>query len=180
MYTFLKNFLTPFIKFFFNIKITGLENIPESGGVILAANHASNWDALILAVSMKRDVVFMGKAELFSGKILNVFFTALNVIPVNRGENDIKALKSSLRALKNENVLGIFPEGTRCSPDKRHEVKSGVSLIASKSSKPLIPVSIKSTYKIFKPTEVIFHKPVYVTNTDYESESMRIMDIIYS
>ena len=169
--------------FSIDLTVNGRENLPEKGPVVYVSNHQGYGDIPVCCAALdKIQFGFIAKDNLFKIPVFGKWMLRIRSLSMDREDirAAMRAIEEGVSYIKQGFSLLIFPEGTRCSPDKRHEVKSGVSLIASKSSKPLIPVSIKSTYKIFKPTEVIFHKPVYVTNTDYESESMRIMDIIYS
>ena len=98
------------------VKFSGRENLLDNGAVVVIGNHTHWSDPVYVAVAYKkRQISFMGKVELFKNKIVALLLKKLTVISVDRNANDIKALKSSLAVLKNQQVLGIFPEGTRAS-----------------------------------------------------------------
>lgn len=133
-----------FIFFFLGLKSEGLHNLPPSGPVIIAANHVSNWDPVVVALALNRPVHFMGKSELFKYKILNKLFTKLNAFPVKTKTSDRKAIQKALQVLEEGNVLGIFPEGAR---NKTGNIKAlpGVAMIALKSGAPIIPAACLGT-----------------------------------
>lgn len=144
----------------FRIKIEGRENIPKKGRLIIAANHISFLDPVILSFCTKRPINFMGKQELFESKLANWFFRKLNAFPVNREGTDLTAVKHSLKLLENEKVLGIFPEGTRVKEFNIENAKSGVGLLALKTKTPIIPVYIDGNYKLFGKIKVNIGKPI--------------------
>ena len=135
-----------FLRCIFRIDVQGLENIPQTDGAILAVNHLSNWDALIVGVFTPRVVIFMAKAELFKNKLFGGILKKLGAFPVKRGKGDIGAIKASLRILADNGLMIIFPEGTRNNETVSH-AKQGVSLISSMSKKPVIPVYISGEYR---------------------------------
>ncbi len=169
----------------FKIKTYGLENIPTDGA-ILAANHYSNWDPLVLAVSCPYKISFMAKAELFSSKIGKWFFSGAGMIPVKRGQADINAIKESIKILKNEKLLGIFIEGTRVKEGEDSSAKSGVAMLATKAKKPVVPVYIEGSYKNFSTINVIYGKPIdllqykqgKLSGDDYKELSNMVLDKI--
>ncbi len=179
MYHFLKILLSPFIYFFYNLKVEGKENIPCTGAAILAPNHRSNLDPLMVAVAVRRDIIFLAKEQLFQNKILKKFFESLELIPVKRDNNDIAALRAALRVLKKNKILGIFPEGTRVEEGQEQVAKEGIALLSSKSKSPIIPITIRANYKIFGKNKVIIHAPyILKEGMSYEEISREIMNII--
>lgn len=146
-YKILRSIAGFFIKIFFKFDISGLENIPKEGSVILCPNHLSLWDPIVLSVVVPRQIFWMGKSELFESKILAFFLDKLGVFPVKRGEVSLQAIKTSLKILKNDEILGIFPEGTRVEGYDVENAKPGVSLISLKTKTPIIPIYIYSDYK---------------------------------
>lgn len=146
-YKILRSIAGFFIKIFFKFDISGLENIPKEGSVILCPNHLSLWDPIVLSVVVPRQIFWMGKSELFESKILAFFLDKLGVFPVKRGEVSLQAVKTSLKILKNDEILGIFPEGTRVEGYDVENAKPGVSLISLKTKTPIIPIYIYSDYK---------------------------------
>src|SRR2546421_3390343 len=106
--------LGPVLRLVYRPKARGLENIPGQGPVILASNHVSFVDSLFIPLMVKRRVVFLGKADYFASARTRWFFKSANVIPVKRegGTAGEAAIRAGVRALKQGNVVGIYPEGT--------------------------------------------------------------------
>lgn len=153
-YSFFKYALIrPLVKLYFRGRIEGAENIPATGGVILASNHLSAGDTLITPALIKRRVTFPAKAELFKGdrglgsKIVAWFLKAIGQVPLDRsgGRASISGLGPILEVLKEGGVVGIYPEGTR-SPDGRlYKGKTGVARLALASGAPVVPVGVSGT-----------------------------------
>ena len=148
------------------MKSEGLDNIPNEGAVIIAANHVSIWDPIVIGAALERPINFMAKAELFRNSLFSFIFRNLNAFPVKRGSADRTALRNSLELLQNGQVLGIFPEGTR-NTDGMAKVQNGVAMIALKSGAPIVPVAcIGTQYNIpfgwFRPFIVRIGRPIYM------------------
>jgi len=145
VYTLLVLIMKPLYRF----KIIGKHNIPKTGPVIIAPNHMSYLDPIMVAfVARPRPVNFMGKASLLKipgfGKVLK----ALHTFPVNRGTVDKGAIVQSLKILSKGEVLLIFPEGTRHREGKLGKPFPGVSSIALKTGATIVPVGIIGTDKV--------------------------------
>lgn len=143
VYTLMKTLFHPTIEY--------LDEIPTDSKIILAGNHYSNFDPLLLSMVTNRQIHFLAKRELFSG-ILKPLMTSLECIPVNRDGNDLLCLKKSLEYLKDEKCLGIFPEGTTKgkTDDFILPFKLGTIVIAKKSKADIIPFGISGDYKLVK------------------------------
>ncbi|WP_175954154.1 1-acyl-sn-glycerol-3-phosphate acyltransferase [Schaalia sp. Marseille-Q2122] len=139
----------PLVKGMYKPWIEGAENIPAEGPAILASNHNAVWDSVFLPLMLDREVVFMGKADYFTGTgvkgwATKTFMSAVGTIPVDRagGRASEAALKAGLDRLAQGELFGIYPEGTR-SPDGRlHRGKTGVARLALLSGAPVIPVAM--------------------------------------
>lgn len=129
-------------RWFFGIKYSGLENVPE-GPCIVAANHRSHLDPPVLNSVLPRPLVFLAKEELFKPP-LGWFLKHMRAIPVRR-RGDFEVLKISLDLLNKGLQIGIFPEGTRAQPGKFLKPKAGVGILAVKSGVPVVPVLIEGT-----------------------------------
>ena len=126
------------------IVVVGREHIPRGGrGYILCANHLSNVDPIMLAVSDRKQIIrFMGKDELFQIPLLSRLFMKLGAFPVKRGKGDTGAIKFAMDLLDEGDVLGIFPEGTRSKDGQPLRPKSGIALIAGEAGADLLPCGI--------------------------------------
>lgn len=159
-YNFAKVLVKVFLFFCFRIEKVGLENIPKEGGAILAVNHTSNWDVLVVGTTFPRVMRYMAKAEMFKNKILGGLFRSLGAFPVHRGRGDIGAIKGAFEILNNKQVMLMFPEGKRVKKNVRTEAKAGVAMIASKVKVPVIPVHIIGDYKWMNKITVVYGKPI--------------------
>jgi 1-acyl-sn-glycerol-3-phosphate acyltransferase len=143
-------FLGPILRLLYRPRVVGLENVPRTGGAVVAANHQSFLDDLILPLVVKgRKVVFLAKADYFDKWYLRWFFKGANVIPVRRESTSAAqaALDAGVAALRDGKLVGIFPEGTR-SPDGRlYRGKTGVARMALEARVPVVPVAIMGTFE---------------------------------
>ena len=164
-------------------------NIPRQGAFILASNHISNLDPVLLGICSVRRINFMAKIELFKGA-LGYILTRLGSFPVKRGEADLGAMKEALKRLKNGRVILIFVEGARRIGNEPSKAQAGVGFLAMKSGVPIVPVYVQGTNKVMAPGTKIpkrgpvsatFGKPFFVSDAPtYEEASQRILDKIYA
>jgi len=154
LYKFLRSIVLSYFKIFFRFRVKGRENIPTFGSVILVANHISNYDPLVVSCAINRDIHFMAKEELFTIPILKNLLRKIGAFPIKRGGIDRKAIKQAFHILKEEKVLGVFPEGTRNKTGKLGKGMPGAALFAIRSDAVIIPIGIQSSYKWFKPIHV--------------------------
>lgn len=188
LYKFLLVLAKIILRCIFRIKIEGRENIPESGGMILAVNHRSNWDVLFAGIGCTRPLRFMAKSELFKNKVFGALITNLGAFPVHRGRGDVGAIKSALSILKNDNVMLMFPEGHRVKDGSHPKPKLGVAMIAVHAKVPVVPLCISGEYKFMRMITVKFGEAIYFddyygTKPDNEtllSLSQHVMDTVYS
>ena len=160
-YHFMRVLLGGFYRLFRPAQVEGLEHIPSEGGFVLCCNHCSNRDPFYLAVPIKnRHVYFMGKIELFRWKPMARFLSSLGGFPVDRGNSDLGAVRTSLKILTNNHGLAIFPQGTRVKDNHPTPMLDGVSMIALRSGATVIPAYIGGPYRLFRRTQVSFGKPV--------------------
>ena len=124
--------------------IQGGENVPARGGLILAANHLSGSDPVLIAVVSPRPVAFMAKKELF-GPLLGPLLQRVNAFPVDRSHGDLGALKTAIRLLGQGLVLGIHYEGTRSRTGEALAPREGVGFLQAKTGVPVIPVAVVGT-----------------------------------
>ena len=163
----------PIVKLYFKLykpRFYGIENIPKSGGVVLAGNHTSKFDPLLVASSTKRCIHFLGKKELCRG-FGKVFFKMAGMIPVDRSKHNPEALKEAISALRSGYVVGIFPEGTvNKTKDIILPFKYGAVKMARDSGALILPFSITGKYTFLKKgVRITFGKPYKVVE-DLEVE----------
>jgi len=137
------------LRIFWKIEVVGIENVPNEGSLILASNHVSYLDPIVLATTMKRKICFIAKKEAFNNIIGGVLLNNLNAFPVDRGKIDIRSLKKSLNILQDKKVLGIFPEGTRSKNGELQELKLGIIKIGMKTGSSILPVGINGVYNVY-------------------------------
>lgn len=132
--------------------VIGLENVPKDGPFIVAPNHLSFFDSVIVQALMPRPVAFFAKAEYFTtggfkGKVMKSFFESVGSIPVERGEQaaSVQALKTLLDILESGKGIGIYPEGTRSRDGILYRGRTGVGWLALTTGAPVIPVGLIGT-----------------------------------
>lgn len=129
-------------KLFYNFHIEGAENIPQDRALVMASNHRSYADPVILTMPMKKPVTYMAKEELFKNKLFGWFITKLGAFPVKRGAGDLQVIDDAVGILESGRHLVIFPEGTRSKDGKVGKGKTGVALIAARSGADVLPCGI--------------------------------------
>lgn len=165
-----------FLRLFYRVELVGKPEATE-GPYIVCANHLSALDMFFLAIGIKRQIFFFAKAEAFSLPFFGKAVKALGAIPVHRGEADIHAIKSAVAVLKEEKLLGLFPQGTRL-PGKApsvEEAKSGIGLIAYRGHAGILPAHIETKdYKIrlFRKVTVFFGEPIPYESLGFENGNM--------
>ncbi|WP_370838822.1 lysophospholipid acyltransferase family protein [Intestinibacter bartlettii] len=187
-YNFMLKLFSIFSRTFFKFEVIGAENIPSEGNLIIAANHKSNLDPIFVAsaVNKKRKMTAIAKEELFKNKILAKILNKVEIIPINRQNPGLGTIKRILKYIKNDYALVMFPEGTRSKTDDFNNAKAGLSLFATKAKAEIVPCTIYSSYKLFKPAKIYFGEPISLeeyykqklTSEDHERISGEVMDII--
>ena len=173
LYAFLKGLLKWLFLGLFRVEISGEENIPKEGPLLVCPNHLSNWDPVILGAAFDRQIRFMAKASLFKIPLLNSLIRALGAFPIQRGTADPTALKTAITRLKDGDAVGIFPQGKRRmkTEPKDTEVKPGVGMIAYRSKADVLPVSIVTkNYKILPFRKVYIKVGKVIPNGDLKLE----------
>lgn len=149
MYRLVCGMLRIYLKLFNNWEVEGRGNLPVKGPVVLASNHISLWDPVVIGCSIKREIHFMAKEELFRIPVFGRFIRSLNAFPVKRGRVDRNALRLAARYLEESRVLGLFPEGTRSKSSDLLPFQQGAALFALRSGAPIVPIGVTGTRSVF-------------------------------
>ncbi len=152
----------PFYYLAHPFKTKGLEHIPQ-GSAVIAGNHSDMADPVVtcLGLGMGRQVRPMAKMELRRLPIIGWMLEQAGAIFVDRGNADLKAVKTAMKHLKEGGRLLVFPEGTRVKEGETVEAKDGAALMATRTGSPLIPVYIPRKKPWFRTTTVVFGEPFY-------------------
>ncbi len=135
----------PIMKLFYRYKFINNNSIPHEGAYIIASNHMSFSDPVLLGLGQRRRLFFMAKQELFSNKFFAGLIRALGAFPVERGAGDGKAIKTGEDLIKEGNVMTIFIEGGRTKTGEFMRPRSGCALVAQQMQVPVIPACITIT-----------------------------------
>lgn len=151
-------FLAPVARLIFRPRIIGRRNVPSSGAVLIASNHLSFIDSVVITLVAPRSVSFLAKSEYFTGRgikgwISRVFFTGIGAIAVERGAGHAAqdALDSGLKVLQEGGAFAIYPEGTRSRDGRLYRGRTGVAWLALTSDAVVIPVALTGTQNIQPP-----------------------------
>ena len=147
--------LVPLVRIVYRPVIEGRANVPGQGPVILASNHLSFFDSVVIPLVAPRRVVFLTKAEYFQGRglrgrLVRWFFTAIGSVPVQRGAHRAAqaSLDAALEVLAAGDAFGIYPEGTRSLDGRLYRGRTGVAWLALTARAPVVPVALEGTDQI--------------------------------
>jgi len=162
VFSIFRAFFTLLFYTLYPCRIRGKENIPEAP-YIICSNHLSWLDPpLIICIFWQRNqVFFMAKEELFQIPIIGFVIKKTGAFPVKKDIADRKAIQQAVSLLKENKVVGMFPEGTRSKTGKLQKLLDGASWIALRSNVPVVPVAIRGPYRLFKPVNVFIGEPMY-------------------
>ena len=171
-YRFARFLLKIVFKIRYKLVVHGNTNLPETP-LVICANHTNLWDPILLAIIFDRPIRFMAKKELFDNKFLGFLLNQFGAFPVDRDNVNIKTIKDSIKLVKDNEVLGIFPEGTRVKTVSEENMKTGVAMIASRAGADVIPVFINSNYKFRSKVEVFVRDKIAISSFDDVSKDIR-------
>ena len=163
----------PVLRGLYRLEARGLENLPESGGFVLACNHVSSFDPWPLGLPLwpRRFLRFMAKSELYWWP-LRLLLDSAGAFPVRRGQRDVEAIATAVRLAREGNVIAMFPEGTRRAKGlvKRHAARprSGAARIALEAGVPLVPAAVRGTDRLSRlgKVRIAYGEPVPVDDLD--------------
>ena len=162
------------VRRLYRVRVINPNNEPLDQHFIVVCNHTGAADGVIICASMKNQIRFMGKKELFKVPVLGAFLRAIGCYPVDRKSSDITALRTTINLLKDNDCVGIFPQGTRqpgVDPSTT-SVKNGVGLIAARSGADVLPVCIKTKggkTRMFRKNYLVIGKLIKNEEFDFEN-----------
>lgn len=178
-YIILKRCLGFIFKLYFHPKVKGKVSIPNSEPLVIASNHRHAMDPILMGLSINRPIHFLAKKELFESKF-RFLFEKLNCIPVKRDGKDKDALNKALDVLNNNQVIGIYPEGTRNKEEKLLPFKFGAVKMAKETNAYLLPFAITGDYRFWQ-KNLICHigKPFKVGKMSLEEANKKLEKEVY-
>ena len=174
----------PIVRLLFRLRATGIENVPRSGGFVLAASHLSNLDPWALGIPLfpRRWLRFMAKSELYWWP-LRLLLDAVGAFPVHRGEGDVEAIATAVALVRAGEAVVMFPEGTRRKKGLRKKFQprahTGAARIAFEAEASLVPAAISGTDRLARlaPFRVAYGAPVDVTSDLHETTDRLMAEI---
>ena len=169
LFRFLQAAIPPVARAIFRPTVIGLDNVPRTGGVLLASNHLSFADSMVIPVVAPRDVAFLAKHDYFTGTgitgaLQRGWFEGLGMLPIDRDDSHaaIASLDTALQVLRRGEAFGIYPEGTRSRDGRLYRGRTGVAHLALTAGVPVVPVGLVGTEKL-QPVGARFPRLVKVT-----------------
>lgn len=193
-YWFMKHVLArPIVFTLLRVRITGRRNIPTTGPVLLAANHRSYFDSIVLPLVMKRRCHFLTATEYFAGRGFGAwarrrFLLGTGMLPIDRsgGSASEASLRTALEKLAEGRLLVVYPEGSRSRDGKLHRGRTGIARLAAASGAPVVPVGLRGTDDVLPnggpgpkvrlaPVSIAFGRPIHVADkgTSLDSKAQR-------
>jgi len=151
VYRTVKRIVRGLFRIFYRIEVEGVEHVPMVGPVVIAANHHSFLDPLIVGVVLPRPIAFIARGDLFRIPGLGWLLRKLYAIPIERGSGDLAAVKAAIRELRAGMAFGIFPEGRRSRSGVLEPFKTGTAAIALRTGALVLPVAIIGTREVWPP-----------------------------
>ncbi|HET9421597.1 MAG TPA: lysophospholipid acyltransferase family protein [Nocardioides sp.] len=155
IYTVLHTVVPPVAKLIWRPDVRGLERVPSKGGVLLASNHLSFADSVVIPVVVPRKVVFLAKSDYFTGSgvkgaLSRAWFEGLGMLPVDRDDNKaaLASLDTALEVLGRGDAFGIYPEGSRSRDGRLYRGRTGVAHLALTAGVPVVPVGLIGTDRL--------------------------------
>jgi len=155
LYQVIHDIVQPVIKAVWRPTVTGLEHVPPTGGVILASNHLSFVDSVLIPIVVPRKVVFLAKSDYFTGTgvkgtLTRLWFEGIDMLPVDRDDTKaaLDSLDTALEVLARGDAFGIYPEGTRSRDGRLYRGRTGVAHLALTAGVPVVPVGLSGTQDI--------------------------------
>ena len=171
-----------FFRTFYKVEIVGLDNIPQSGAVVLACNHVSNFDPPLVGgfVGLRRDPIYIIKKELASIPVVGAALKSFGFIAIDRYRKggDMQSLKKALKVIKEDKALFIFPEGTRSKTGKPIKPKAGIGFLLWHCQAPVVPIKVFNTEKLpfTRELKVVIGKPFMLKKQEGKETKEQFQD----
>ena len=156
-YKFVRRLLQVLFSLWFSVRCIGREKVPGDGGVLLASNHQSFLDPILVGMGLHREVHYMARETLFRNPMAGWLIRAVNAFPVKRHSADVGAIKKTLRLLESGEVVNLFGEGTRSRDGTIGEVQPGIIMLARKAGVPVVPVVIDGAFEAWPRDHKVCH-----------------------
>ena len=151
LYLILRPFAILLCKLFFRVRVTGRENIPRRGGVLLISNHASYLDPVLLGIVFPRPLYFFARSDLFQHRLFGGLIRTLHAFPVHLHKLDKDAIEHAVKELTRGKTVVVFPEGTRSRTGALRSGQAGAGFLAVKAKVSVLPVYLRGAYNAFPP-----------------------------
>lgn len=135
------------LRLAFGLEVHGRHHVPPRGAFVVASNHFSYLDPLVVGVACPHRLTFMARQTLFDSLLMGLFLRAVGVIPLKRGEGDVEAIREAIARLGRGQPVALFPEGARQLTGRLGQARRGIGLIAVKARVPVIPVLVQGTFE---------------------------------
>ena len=171
-----------FYRVFYKVKIIGLDNIPQTGAVVLACNHVSNFDPPLVGgfIGLRRDPIYIMKKEILNVPLLGAMLKSFGFIAIDRQKKggDMQSLKQALKVIKEGKALFIFPEGTRSKTGKPIKPKAGIGFLLWHCQAPVIPIKVFNTEKMpfTRELKVVVGKPFMLEKEEGKQTKEQFQD----
>ena len=178
LYRLLHTIIPPLLRLIWRPRVTGRERVPRTGGVLIASNHLSFVDSVVIPSTSPRPVRFLAKSDYFTGTgvkgtLMRLWFQGLGMLPVDRDDPQaaLDSLDTALEVLRRGEAFGIYPEGTRSRDGRLYRGRTGVAHLALTAGVPVVPVGLKGTENLqpvgsnlprLVRVEVAFGEPIQV------------------
>lgn len=180
----MKNVLRIIIKFLFKIaaiimyrpKVVGKKNLPKDTAAIICPNHVHALDSAVIIAMNKRKINVLAKEELFKNGFIRWIADLFGIYPVKPNSKSMESVKISLKLLKKNELLMMFPEATRQGMAKGVKPKDGAIKLAIKANVPIIPVGIQGNFKIFRKVKVNIGEAIYYSEYKDEINNRELLD----
>ncbi len=180
---------------FWRYRSFGRKNVPRRGGVLIACNHQSYVDPVLIGVGLNRQIHIMARRSLFHKYVLfRWLISSLNAFPLNDSGIDVGAIKEAIRRLKRGNIVLMFPEGSRTRDGSIGEIHPGIAMMAKRSGSPVVPAVIDGAFEAWPRTgklfrfgpavRVAFGRPIYCSDSaerfteELTSDMLRLRDFL--